>query len=359
MLPVFSELAPCEWGVSSPPVAHRIVEMDQSDFDRVEVADVSRHFGRRRAVTRVTLTVRRGDILGLLGPNGAGKSTLIGMLATLVTPTSGRITYGERPGLQSGPAIRRRIGLLAHELHLYPELSARQNLDFFARLYGLDFRTVVPAALEAAALTDRADDEVSAYSRGMRQRLALERSLLHQPRLGNPGRTLGEAELDRPDHADTLQPRELRELGGADSADQNRPAANPRDLLASQELARRARGPLHGHEDRRVDGLAGLVALHERRMKLLHRAVGRRRDLDRRSHRPCLVPAASCRDDGRHDGEGQQSNRNDESPAANADLAETAQVEISLPLERPRQPGFRPGRTVRPTSRPLDLRIDF
>ncbi len=157
--------------------------MDHFDFDRVEVADVSRHFGRRRAVTRVTLTVRRGEILGLLGPNGAGKSTLIGMLATLVTPTSGRIMYGERPSLHAGPDIRRCIGLLAHELHLYPELSARQNLDFFARLYGLDSRAVVPAALEAAALSDRADDEVSAYSRGMRQRLALERALLHRPRL--------------------------------------------------------------------------------------------------------------------------------------------------------------------------------
>jgi ABC-type multidrug transport system ATPase subunit len=157
--------------------------MDHFDFDRVEVADVSRHFGRRRAVTRVTLTVGRGEILGLLGPNGAGKSTLIGMLATLVTPTSGRIMYGERPSLHAGPEIRRCIGLLAHELHLYPELSARQNLDFFARLYGLDSRAVVPAALEAAALSDRADDEVSAYSRGMRQRLALERALLHRPRL--------------------------------------------------------------------------------------------------------------------------------------------------------------------------------
>jgi len=100
-----------------------------------------------------------------------------------VTPTSGRIVYGEQPALHRGLDIRRCIGLLAHELHLYPELSARQNLDFFARLYGLYSRAVVPAALEAAALSDRADDEVSAYSRGMRQRLALERSLLHRPRL--------------------------------------------------------------------------------------------------------------------------------------------------------------------------------
>ena len=91
--------------------------------------------------------------------------------------------YGEQPARHGAPDIRRCIGLLAHELHLYPELSARQNLDFFARLYGLDSRAVVPAALETAALSDRADDEVSAYSRGMRQRLALERSLLHRPRL--------------------------------------------------------------------------------------------------------------------------------------------------------------------------------
>lgn len=153
------------------------------DFDRVELADVSRHFGRRRAVTRVTLTARRGDILGLLGPNGAGKSTLIGMLATLVIPTSGRILYGEQVAANAGPDVRRCIGLLAHELHLYPELSARQNLDFFARLYGLDARTVVPQALEAAGLGDRADDDVLTFSRGMRQRLALERSLLHRPRL--------------------------------------------------------------------------------------------------------------------------------------------------------------------------------
>jgi ABC-type multidrug transport system ATPase subunit len=153
------------------------------DFDRVELADVSRHFGRRRAVTRVSLAAARGDILGLLGPNGAGKSTLIGLLATLVAATSGSIRYGDCTAAAAGPDIRRGIGLLAHELHLYSELTARQNLDFFARLYGLDAGAAVPAALESAGLTDRADDDVSAFSRGMRQRLALERSLMHQPRL--------------------------------------------------------------------------------------------------------------------------------------------------------------------------------
>jgi ABC-type multidrug transport system ATPase subunit len=154
-----------------------------ADFERVEVADVSRHFGRRRAVSRLSLTFNRGDIVGLLGPNGAGKSTLISMLATLVKPSAGAIRYGSHSSAAAGPEVRRRIGLLAHELHLYPELSARQNLDFFARLYGLDAGVVVPAALASAGLTERAEDVVSGFSRGMRQRLALERSLQHRPRL--------------------------------------------------------------------------------------------------------------------------------------------------------------------------------
>jgi ABC-type multidrug transport system ATPase subunit len=153
------------------------------DFDRVAVVDVSRHFLRRRAVSRASLSARRGEIVGLLGPNGAGKSTLIGMLATLVAPTSGSVLYDDRPAGEHGPAVRRQIGLLAHELHLYPELTARQNLVLFARLYGMDGRAEVDVALAAAGLSDRADDEVSGFSRGMRQRLALERALLHGPTL--------------------------------------------------------------------------------------------------------------------------------------------------------------------------------
>jgi len=152
-------------------------------FDDVRLVDVSRHFGRRRAVSHISLDARAGDIIGLLGPNGAGKSTLLGMLATLVAPTSGEVRYGGQPARALGAVLRGSIGLLAHELYLYTELTARQNLEFFASLYGLDAGRVVPAALESAGLTDRADDEVAGFSRGMRQRLALERALLHQPRL--------------------------------------------------------------------------------------------------------------------------------------------------------------------------------
>ena len=153
------------------------------DFDHISLVDVTRHFGRRRAVSRVSFAARRGEIVGLLGPNGAGKSTLMGMVATLVSPSSGEVRYGERGARSYGPALRARIGVLAHELHLYPELSARQNLAFFAELYGLSQPSLVDAALESAGLADRADDPVQGFSRGMRQRLALERALIHQPRL--------------------------------------------------------------------------------------------------------------------------------------------------------------------------------
>jgi ABC-type multidrug transport system ATPase subunit len=158
-------------------------DVNTFDFNAVEVNQVSRHFGRRRALTNVSLTLRAGDIIGLLGPNGAGKSTLISLLATLAAPTSGEVRYGGRLAKEAGAGVRARIGLLAHELYLYPELSARQNLDFFARVYGIDADSAVPAALERANLADRADDDVHGFSRGMRQRLALERALLHQPRL--------------------------------------------------------------------------------------------------------------------------------------------------------------------------------
>jgi ABC-type multidrug transport system ATPase subunit len=178
------------------------------DFDRVELFELSRRFGRRRAVWKVTFAAHARDILGLLGPNGAGKSTLIGMLATLVAPSSGTIRFGTADASGSSAAIRARIGLLAHELHLYPELTARQNLAFFARLYGLDAKKVVPGALDAAGLTDRADDDVSSFSRGMRQRLALERALLHHPRL----LLLDEPFTGLDDRAVTLVSNRLRQL---------------------------------------------------------------------------------------------------------------------------------------------------
>ena len=155
-----------------------------TDFDHVAVDDVSRHFGRRRAVSRVSFTARAGAILGLLGPNGAGKSTLLGMLATLLRPTSGSIRFGSVDLRADGAGLRGRIGILGHDLFLYPELTALENLAFFAGLYRrADAAAVALRALEQAGLADRARDQVTSFSRGMRQRVALERALIHEPRL--------------------------------------------------------------------------------------------------------------------------------------------------------------------------------
>jgi heme ABC exporter ATP-binding subunit CcmA len=154
------------------------------DFDAVHLDDVSRYFGRRRALSHVTFSASRGEAIGLLGPNGAGKSTLLAVLSTLLRPSAGHVRYGDLTADQGGDALRRRIGLLGHDLFLYGDLTARENLEFFANLHGLaGVSARVTDALAHARLTDRADDRASRFSRGMRQRLALERALIGDPRL--------------------------------------------------------------------------------------------------------------------------------------------------------------------------------
>ena len=154
------------------------------DFNELTAEDVSRHFGRRKALSRISFRTGTGSILGLLGPNGAGKSTMIAVLATLLRPSGGDIRYGTHMASATGAELRARIGVLGHALFLYPELTARENLAFFAGLYGAaNARAAADAALDRAGLADRADDPISSFSRGMRQRVALERSLVHGPRL--------------------------------------------------------------------------------------------------------------------------------------------------------------------------------
>jgi len=154
------------------------------DFEDLTAEEVSRHFGRRRALSRISFQTRKGSILGLLGPNGAGKSTMLAVLATLLRPSSGAVRYGTHTAAASGAALRSRIGILGHDLFLYPELTARENLAFFAGLYGAEVpQAAADAALQRSGLADRADDPVASFSRGMRQRVALERALIHGPRL--------------------------------------------------------------------------------------------------------------------------------------------------------------------------------
>ena len=145
---------------------------------------MARHYGRRKALSQISFTCDAGEIVGLLGPNGAGKSTLLNILATVLTPSRGTVAYGDRTIADAGAALRGRIGMLGHDLFLYPELTARENLTFFGHLYGLrDVDAAVIGALQRAGLLERADDLVSGFSRGMRQRVALERALLHEPAL--------------------------------------------------------------------------------------------------------------------------------------------------------------------------------
>ena len=152
------------------------------DFRSLTFTDVSRHFGRRRVLNKVSFRFDAGEIVAVLGPNGAGKSTLLSIAATLLDPSAGEVRYGDATSA-SGADLRARIGVLGHELSIYPELSAAENLAFFARAYAVaDVAGSVSSALQRAGL-DQRDDPVGRFSRGMRQRLALERALLHAPRL--------------------------------------------------------------------------------------------------------------------------------------------------------------------------------
>jgi heme ABC exporter ATP-binding subunit CcmA len=153
------------------------------DFRSLTFTDVSRHFGRRRVLHKVSFQCEAGEVVALLGSNGAGKSTLLSIAATLLDPSSGEVRYGESSARVAGADLRGRIGVLGHDLSIYPELSAAENLRFFARAYGLtDVTGSVAIALRRAGL-DHRDDPCGRFSRGMRQRLALERALLHRPRL--------------------------------------------------------------------------------------------------------------------------------------------------------------------------------
>jgi heme exporter protein A len=146
----------------------------------IELEGLTRRYGERVALEDVTLTLAPGATLVVFGPNGAGKSTLLRVLATLLRPHSGVARVLGRALPDEGWAVRGRIGLLTHEPLLYRDLSGRENLRFHARLHGVGFDRV-ETLLERVGLRVRADDRVHTYSRGMVQRLAVCRAVLHDP----------------------------------------------------------------------------------------------------------------------------------------------------------------------------------
>ena len=151
----------------------------------IGVAGLTKSFGRTRALDGLDLTVASGEVHGFLGPNGAGKTTMVRILGTLIAPTSGSAVVA---GLPLDPAnaeeIRQRISIMPEAPGLYRRLTVSENLEFFARLYGLPRREQrIADALAAVGLGDRAHDFAGNLSKGLRQRAALARSLLNDPQV--------------------------------------------------------------------------------------------------------------------------------------------------------------------------------
>src|SRR5438067_2315214 len=150
----------------------------------IDVRHLSRKFGELVAVNDVSFSVTRGAIYGLLGPNGSGKSTIIRMLCGVLAPTSGDATVMGYDILTDSEIIKRKIGYMSQKFSLYTDLSVRENIDFYGRIYGLSperLRERTKAVLDLTGLHDRLDQLAGTLSGGWKQRLALACALIHEP----------------------------------------------------------------------------------------------------------------------------------------------------------------------------------
>ena len=150
----------------------------------LQATDLGRRFGERWAVRGIHLEVRRGEVLGLLGPNGAGKTTTVRLLTALIEPSEGTAAVDGFDVRERPEDVRARVGILTETPGLYDKLTASANLDFFARLYGLDAATRaerIERYLRLFGLWERRDDVAGTFSKGMKQKLAIARALLHDP----------------------------------------------------------------------------------------------------------------------------------------------------------------------------------
>ncbi len=148
----------------------------------IEADGLARHYGEREALSGVSLSLAEGQTLVVFGPNGAGKTTLLRVLATLLRPHAGSVQVLGESVPERAWAVRGRIGLLGHEPLLYRELTARENLSFHARLHGVGDERV-EQVLGSMQMQDRADEPLRTLSRGMVQRVAVARAVLHEPEL--------------------------------------------------------------------------------------------------------------------------------------------------------------------------------
>ena len=148
----------------------------------IEARGLYKNFGTTPVLCGVDLKLKRGDGAAILGSNGAGKSTLAAILAGMAAPSSGRATLFGEDSHRLSPANRRRLGVMTHQSFLYPSLTARENLEFYAALYGLDGpRARAERALERVGLAAASEERARALSRGMEQRLSIARAMLAGP----------------------------------------------------------------------------------------------------------------------------------------------------------------------------------
>lgn len=152
----------------------------------LNVTSLKKSYGDFVAVDSVSFHVDKGEVFGMLGPNGAGKSTTMMMVSGLLVPDSGTVTITGQTLDRTNLELRKSLGVVPQELAIYPDLTARENLDFFARLYKVptaERKIRIDEALERIGLVDRAGDLVNEYSGGMKRRLNFAAALLHQPKL--------------------------------------------------------------------------------------------------------------------------------------------------------------------------------
>jgi len=152
----------------------------------ITVENLVKRYNSHTAVDGVSFEINRGEIFGLLGPNGAGKSTIISILCCLLEPTLGSVVIDGSDIRKNANDIKKIIGVVPQEISLYHTLTARENLAFYGKIYGLSGRalnTRVEALLDMVGLTDRADDLLEGYSGGMKRRINIAAALLHEPRI--------------------------------------------------------------------------------------------------------------------------------------------------------------------------------
>ena len=152
----------------------------------IQVDSLSRRFGSVIAIDTVSFSVDEGEVFGVLGPNGSGKTTLVRLLNGVLLPDSGRACLFGKDVTKDGSYVRARTGVLTETPSLYERLTARKNLSFFGRFYGIpdaDISERVKKSLSLMNLSDRADEPVGGFSKGMKQRLAIARALIHDPQV--------------------------------------------------------------------------------------------------------------------------------------------------------------------------------